>query len=144
MNILFIHQNFLGQFRHITAELARSANNKVVSICQAHAPKTQGIDSIVYTPAKPATNSVHPYLESTQLYVLTAKPSKEVFPDKPLIGFFEFFYHTQGADCGFDFEQPLSLDSKLRIRTYNSIHLLSLHTAELGISPTQWQRSVFP
>jgi glycosyltransferase involved in cell wall biosynthesis len=69
---------------------------------------------------------------------------KEVFPDTPLIGFFEFFYHTQGADCGFDPEQPLSLDSKLRIRTRNSIHLLSLHTADLGISPTQWQRSVFP
>ncbi len=173
MNILFIHQNFPGQFRHIAAELARSPSNKVVSICQAHAPKMPGIDSVVYTPAKPAANSVHPYLESTQLYVLNGQAIvsallklkqtpfqpdvivvhtgwgealfiKEVFPDTPLIGFFEFFYHTQGADCGFDPEQPLSLDSKLRIRTRNSIHLLSLHAADLGISPTQWQRSVFP
>ncbi len=173
MNIIFIHQNFPGQFRHIAAELARSPHNKVVSICQAHAPKMQGIDSVVYTPAKPAANSVHPYLESTQLYVLNGQAIvsallklkqnqfqpdvivvhtgwgealfiKEVFADTPLIGFFEFFYHTQGADCGFDPEQPLSLDSKLRIRTRNSIHLLSLHAADLGISPTQWQRSVFP
>ena len=173
MNIIFIHQNFPGQFRHIAAELARSPSNKVVSICQAHAPKMQGIDSVVYTPAKPAANSVHPYLESTQLYVLNGQAIvsallklkqnqfqpdvivvhtgwgealfiKEVFADTPLIGFFEFFYHTQGADCGFDPEQPLSLDSKLRIRTRNSIHLLSLHATDLGISPTQWQRSVFP
>lgn len=173
MNIIFIHQNFPGQFRHIAAELARSGNNRVVSICQPYAPKMPGIDSVVYTPDKPAANSIHPYLESTQLYVLNGQAVvrallklkqnqfqpdvivvhtgwgealfiKEVFPDTPLIGFFEFFYHSHGADCGFDPEQPLSLDSKLRIRTRNSIHLLSLHAADLGISPTQWQRSVFP
>lgn len=32
MNILFLHRNFPAQFRHISAELAKDPNNKVVFI----------------------------------------------------------------------------------------------------------------
>ena len=32
----------------------------------------------------------------------------------------------------------------MRIRTKNSINLLSLHASDAGISPTQWQKSLYP
>lgn len=173
MNIIFIHQNFPGQFRHIANQLASSPENKVYAICQAYAPKMSNIDSLVYKPLPTPPQSVHRYLDLTQRYVMNGhavvqalsrlkemnfQPDaivahtgwgealyvKEVFPDTPLIGFFEFFFHTEGADVGFDPEQPLTLEDRLVVRTRNGINLLSLHTADAGITPTEWQRCVFP
>lgn len=173
MKIIFIHQNFPGQFRHIAAELASKPGNKVVSICQVYAPKMSNMDCVVYQPQPAPSSPVHPYLESTQRFILNAQAVvkalqtlkqnrfqpdvifahtgwgealyvKEVFPDVPLVGFFEFYFHPEGADVGFDPEQPVDLDDRLRVQTRNAIHLLSLQTADFGITPTKWQRSVFP
>jgi len=173
MNIVFIHQNFPGQFRHIANELANSPDNKVMAVCQAHAPRMSNIDSVIYQPMTAPAQSVVRYLDLIQQYVLNGhgviialqklkevnfQPDvifahtgwgealyvKEVFPDVPLIGFFEFFFHIDGADVGFDPEQPLTADGRLVVRTRNSINFLSLHTADAGIAPTRWQRSVFP
>jgi glycosyltransferase involved in cell wall biosynthesis len=173
MNIVFIHQNFPGQFRHIAHELACNPENKVYGVCQAHAPKMANVDSVVYAPATAHGQSVNRYLDLTQRYVLNghgviqgllrlkeinfhpdviiahtgwgeALFVKEVFPDTPLIGFFEFYFHIKGADVGFDPEQPLSADDRLIVRVRNSINLLSLQTTDAGIAPTRWQRSLFP
>lgn len=173
MNIVFIHQNFPGQFRHIASNLARAAENSVVSISQDHAPKLKTIKNFSYKPARATTKGVHPYLVSTEASVLNGQAVarillelkkngfmpdvifahtgwgealyvKDIFPDTPLVGFFEFFYHASGADVGFDPEYPLGLDDALRVRTRNAIHLLSLDAVDFGITPTNWQRSVFP
>lgn len=69
---------------------------------------------------------------------------KDVYPDVPLIGFFEFFYHARGMDADFDPEFPLSKDAELRVRTRNGLLLLGAESCDLGISPTQWQKSVHP
>jgi glycosyltransferase involved in cell wall biosynthesis len=131
------------------------------------------IDSVVYTPMAVQGGTVNRYLDLSQRYVLNghgviqallrlkeinfypdvivahtgwgeALFVKEVFPDAPLIGFFEFYFHVKGADVGYDPEQPCSADDRLIVRTRNSINLLSLQTADAGIVPTSWQRSVFP
>ena len=173
MNIIFIHQKFPGQFRHIANELANNPDNKVYGVCQAHAPRMANIDSVVYAPAPQQGNTVNGYLDLTQRYVLNghgviqallrlkeinfypdvifahtgwgeALFVKEVFPDTPLIGFFEFYFHTRGADVGFDPEQPFSADDRLKVRMRNAINLMSLQAADVGITPTRWQRSLFP
>ena len=69
---------------------------------------------------------------------------KDVLPETRLIGFFEFFYRSTGADVNFDPEYPTGLDGILRLRTRTAIHLLALEAADAGITPTQWQKSVFP
>lgn len=69
---------------------------------------------------------------------------KDVFPRTRLISFFEFFYHPEGADCGFDPEFPVSFDDRTRIRSKNALHLMNLEACDLGISPTQWQKSLHP
>ncbi len=55
-----------------------------------------------------------------------------------------FSSHNIGADVGFDPEYPASLDDQFRVRTKNSINLLSMDTVDWGISPTQWQRAQYP
>ena len=69
---------------------------------------------------------------------------KDIFPDTKLINYVEFFYHAKVADVDFDPEFPNILDHMLRIRTYNSINLLALQACDAAISPTYWQKSLYP
>jgi glycosyltransferase involved in cell wall biosynthesis len=69
---------------------------------------------------------------------------KDVFPDTPLVGYCEFYHHARGADAGFDPEFPVSLNDTFRIRTMNAAKLLGLAGMDIGVSPTRWQRSLFP
>ncbi len=173
MNILFIHQNFPGQFRHIAQSLIDEGKHQVLSLCEAHAPGMQGVQRMEYTPARSGTPGVHPYLAPVEEHVIRGQSvarallhlkekgyqpdiivahmgwgeaiyPKDIYPNVPLVTFFEFFYQTTGADAGFDPEYPLTLDDLLRIRTKNITNLLSLHAADMGISPTAWQRSLYP
>ncbi len=69
---------------------------------------------------------------------------KDVFPQSPLLGYFEFFYHPQGADVGFASPRPSPLDIGPRVRTKNFGNLLALEAVDLGQCPTEWQRSLYP
>jgi len=69
---------------------------------------------------------------------------KDVFPHAKVIQYCEYYYHSQGSDMGFDPEFPSTLDDQFRIRIKNSTQLNSLIDCDLGISPTKWQRSLYP
>lgn len=173
MRVLFIHQNFPGQFRHIAGHWAADPANQVVAIAQKHAPGMKGVPMQVYGRAREVHEGTHHYLAGTEQAVLNAQgvvracgtlqakgfvPDvvighagwgetlyiKDVFPQARLINYFEFFYHATGADTDFDPEFPLTMDDRLRIRTKNAINLLSLDGCDAGISPTRWQHSTYP
>ncbi|MBF0333437.1 MAG: tetratricopeptide repeat protein, partial [Alphaproteobacteria bacterium] len=69
---------------------------------------------------------------------------KEVWPDAPLLSYFEFFYRPTGADLGFDREFPPGRDATAQSRVMNTINLLGLQAADWGQSPTRWQRAQYP
>jgi glycosyltransferase involved in cell wall biosynthesis len=173
MRILLIHQNFPGQFRHLAEHLKQDPQHQVKVICQPQAPKLAGIETLEYQPARNSSPHTHHYnrgLESHTLNgqavvkeLLKLKQSgfqpdivvahtawgeamyiKDVFPQTKLIGFFEFYYKAFGLDTDFDPEFPQVLDDVLRIRNKNTTHLLSLEAADIGICPTQFQKSTFP
>ncbi len=173
MRVLFLHQNFPGQFPHIASHLANTPGNQVISISQPHAKGLKNVTNVVYQPSRQVTKNIHHYIAGLESAVLngqaTAKVmeaikrkgftpdavighagwgetlyAKDVFPDAKLINYFEFFYHASGADTDFDPEFPNSVDDVLRIRTKNSINLLNLQASDAGISPTQWQKSLYP
>lgn len=173
MKILFIHQNFPGQFRHIAQALIDEEQHQVLSLCEPHAPGMSGVQRVEYKPARDNTPGVHGYLAAVENHIIRGQSAarallqlkergyqpdiivahmgwgeaifpKDIFPQVPLLTFFEFFYHTQGADAGFDPEYPLVLDDLLRIRSKNITNLLSLEAADAGISPTHWQRNLYP
>jgi glycosyltransferase involved in cell wall biosynthesis len=173
MRALFLHQNFPGQFPHIASHLANVAGNQVISISQKNAKGLANVPNVVYAPARQITPNIHHYIAGLESAVLngqaTAKVmealkqkgftpdvvighagwgetlyAKDVFPDSKLINYFEFFYRATGADTDFDPEFPNTVDDVLRIRTKNSINLLNLQASDAGISPTQWQKSLYP
>jgi glycosyltransferase involved in cell wall biosynthesis len=61
-----------------------------------------------------------------------------------VIGYFEFYFRTHGADIGFDPEFPVTLDDRCQVHTRNMTHLLSWQACDWGWSPTAWQAGLFP
>ncbi len=70
---------------------------------------------------------------------------RELYPNTPHIGYFEFFYHAHNSDMDFrqDLPMPPQLDF-LRVRTRNAQLLLDLHNCDAGYAPTNFQRSQIP
>lgn len=173
MRILFIHQNCPGQYKHLVQHLRQDPKNEIVFISKPNGNNVQGIRRIDYELHRQANPKTHHYLTSAENGVLhgqavarvliklrdqgwrpdviCAHPGwgealfvKDIYPDVPLLGFFEFFYRATGADCDFDPEFPNSMDDHFRLRAKNTINLLSLDACDWGMSPTFWQRSVHP
>lgn len=69
---------------------------------------------------------------------------KDIYPDTPLLGYVEFYYHAQGADAGFEPADVISTDEALRIRTLNAQLLLGMSSCDALVTPTAWQKSLFP
>jgi len=69
---------------------------------------------------------------------------KDVFPKAEIIQYFEYYYQGSGADTGFDPEFPNTFDDQLRVRIKNSTQLQSLMGCDQGVSPTHWQKSLYP
>ena len=173
MNILFVHQNFPGQYLHLARHLAAIPGNRVVSITQRRDAALPGVQRVLYHRAREVTRHVHPYLSGTEASVLNAQAVaraaltlkksgfvpdvmlghngwgeiwylKDIFPTAPLIGYFEFFYRFQGADVGFDPSEKTGIDTASRLRTKNIGNLLGLEACDLGQCPTHWQFSGYP
>ena len=173
MKILFVHQNFPGQYLHVARHLGAQPGNEVVFITQRTDATLPGVKNIVYKPHRGVTQKQHHYLVDTEAGLLNAQAVarvaldlkqagfvpdvmlghngwgvtwylKDVYPDTPLIGYFEFFYRFRGADVGFDPAEPDIFDTAPRIRTKNMGNLIGLDAADMGQMPTQWQRSLYP
>lgn len=173
MRVLFVHQNFPGQYRHLAQHLATVPGNQVVFITQRKDAHLPGVRNIVYKPQRPITKHVHHYLLGFEAGVLNAQAVarialdlkrsgfipdvmvghngwgeiwylKDVFPQTPLLGYFEFFYRLNGTDVGFDSTENLSFDVAPRIRTKNVGNLIGLEAADWGQCPTVWQKSTYP
>ncbi len=69
---------------------------------------------------------------------------KGIFPGAKVVGLFEYYYRTQGADVGFDPEFPRTFDDTFRVHSLNATQLLALESCDVGYSPTDWQRRCFP
>ncbi len=69
---------------------------------------------------------------------------KDIYPETPILSYFEFFYRFNGADVNFDPETPNTLDDAARVRIKNATNLQNLEMTDWGISPTHWQKSLHP
>ena len=69
---------------------------------------------------------------------------KDVLPSVPAIGYCEFYYRAEGADIGFAPDDVADLDTRKRLRLRNIAQLVTLDAIDGGISPTRWQKSLYP
>jgi glycosyltransferase involved in cell wall biosynthesis len=69
---------------------------------------------------------------------------RDVWPDSPMLGYFEFYYRHDKADVGFDPEFPAEPLDFPRIRAKNAINHIALNLGGAGQTPTEWQLSTYP
>lgn len=171
MNILFLHRNFPAQFRHIAPMLANDPSNNVVFITNNDKLNLPNIKKYQYKLKRQIPNDCHRYLRFVEESIIhgqaTAevamalknqgfKPDiiyghtwgqtmfmKDVFPDVPLLCYFEWFYNAKGGDVGFDGRKP-NVDELAKLRTKNSHLLIDLYSCDGGICPTKFQAKQFP
>jgi glycosyltransferase involved in cell wall biosynthesis len=174
MKILFVHQNFPGQFLHLAPELQRRGHEVRMLTDAANSRKfaTEGFrykfDAAPVDPA--ATRLGRNYTTMSDRGVVVARAClqlrergympdvifghsgwgetlflKEVWPEAKLIVYAEFYYKGRGADVGFDPEfNPPTFD-QVMIAQGRTAHLgQALLHADAGLSPTEWQASTYP
>lgn len=72
MNILFIHQNFPGQFKHLAPVLAADPANTVVAMTMKKIDITewQGVRLISYNPNRESAHNVHPWVKDFESKII--------------------------------------------------------------------------
>lgn len=172
--ILFIHQNFPGQYRHLAPALV-ARGDRVEAIGGPTSRELPGIPLHRYNPM-PAGGvpPCHPWATDFQTKVLRGeavartlealrnqglRPDlivghpgwgelllvKDLFPDVPVLHQVEFIYLLQGGDSDFDPEfDEPSWMRSARVRLRRATQLLALQDLDWGMAPTPWQASTVP
>jgi glycosyltransferase involved in cell wall biosynthesis len=170
---LFVHQNFPGQFLHIARHLAKTQKHEVVFITEPNANELPGVRKVPYRKPPGAAAEAHVAAReldggvrradavahtAANLKQLGFTPDiiighhgwgellnlPDVWPGVPLLGYFEFYYHHDGIDVGFDPEFPPNPLDYPRIRAKNAINHIALNLGCHGQTPTEWQFSTYP
>ncbi|WP_237151745.1 glycosyltransferase [Oryzibacter oryziterrae] len=171
MKVLFLHRSFPGQFVHFARDLA-ARGHQVVALAHTHLEAVEGVRQHRYMPPTVQHSSLpHTrYYEEAIAFGLAVvgacraldregfRPDivightgwgettflKDVWPDAPVLGYFEFFHRALGADVGFDPEFPEPSDIAFRLRARVASELVNLDAADWGFIASRWQRSLYP
>ena len=174
MKVLFVHNNFPGQYQHIARALATDSSIQIAAIGSSTSQAMSGVNLIRYSLRDVDVSATHPFARRFDmechrgeqvLYALSSLatsgfvpdiimaypgwgetlPLRTIFPDARIILYCEFFYGMRGRDVGFDSEFPeTGADGHVALHLKNASSLLALTDCDFGISPTDWQRSTFP
>ena len=173
MRILITHTNFPAQFRHIAEYLGRSKKNQIIFATSNPRPEwvIPGVKKAIFTPAK-KEGEFHPLarvhneaLRNSLAIVRLCEKLKrdgfipdvilghsgwgqtlflrDIFPDAPFVGYFEWYYRSDSAEITFD-GQSRTVMQRATLRTRNTPILHDLVSCRVGVTPTAWQRAQFP
>jgi glycosyltransferase involved in cell wall biosynthesis len=170
MRVLFVHQNFPGQFRHLAKGLA-DAGNEVRAVAISPRQSIAGVEIDRYSPTRSSTRGIHPWAVDFETKTIRAEACArkmlelraagfapdlvighpgwgetwlldQVWPSARLLCLQEFHY---GADLDFDPEFPShGQEGCFRFQIKNYCLLPGLDNMDWGMSPTAWQRAQFP
>ncbi len=173
MRVLFVHQNFPGQYLQLAPALAARGDEVVALAIEGKKP-SRGVRIITYKPRRGSSESIHPWVADIETKVIRGEAAaraalelrnrgfvpdvicahpgwgealflKDVFPKTRMLSFVEFYYRAEGADFGFDPEfAEDDVAARCRLRMKNANSLLNLDAADWCVTPTEWQRSTVP
>lgn len=173
MKYLFVHQNFPGQYLHIVRQLVARRDNQVYFITQPNDNEIPGVVKLIYPKDQRSSVNCHPYAVEFDRAVRNGnsvaeicrnlrdeglRPDlmighsgwgetlflKNIYPEVPLLANFEFFYHANGVDVGFDPEFTTVFNNAQSLHARNATNLLAYHSADWAHTATRWQRSLYP
>jgi len=175
MHVLFVHQNFPAQFGHVATYLVEKMKWPATFVTHVGTGTLGGVELVQYAITSGATAANHFCSRTFENYVWHAdgiyhalrdrpniKPDlivahsglgtsvflRELYPDVPVIGLFEYYYRPHHPQSDMTFRKDLGwlLDEQtfLRSRCRNAVQLLELQNCQAGYCPTEFQRSCLP
>ena len=173
MKYLFVHQNFPGQYLHIVRHLAASGKNEILFVSEQNENTLPGVRKLVYRMHRYANVETHANAREFEQAMIRAEAVAraaaglkqlgftpdivighhgwgellnlpDVWPDAPLLGYFEFYYHLDGFDMDFDPEFPSDRAMHPTVRARNAVNLIALSSNGHGQTPTHFQHSTYP
>ena len=175
MHVLYVHQNYPAQFGHLAQHLVKKLGWQCTFVSETPGGRVDGIEKIQYRTTGGATKHNHfcsRTFENTVWHcdgvyeAMLRRPDlkpdlivghsgfgstlflRELYPDVPVLNFFEFYYKTHDADSDMDFRKDLKWEvpeiKYLRSRARNAMILLDLQNCQAGYTPTLFQKSRFP
>jgi glycosyltransferase involved in cell wall biosynthesis len=171
--ILFIHQNFPGQFPYIADALVRRGH-RVVALGGPTAKDIPGVKVLRWKLGRGSTEGIFAPAVRAEADLLRAQAAarvadtlkaegfvpdliighpgwgetihlSEVWPGVPQIMFGEFFYKSHGADVAFDLEYEKSdLAADMQVHSKNLGMALAYAEADAIVCPTPFQAQTLP
>lgn len=172
IKLLFVHVNFPGQFKELLKTLKKHENVELAFITSNQTAQMDGVKIMRYQPPVTKPEGMIHYLgtlnrdlegarEVTKKAIELARSGftpdvvighigwcglhfmKDVFAQTKLIGYAEWYYRWQNSWENFIGEK-VKMDTKAKIRMLNATSVLGLESLDVSVTPTHWQRSVFP
>ena len=177
MHVLYVHQNYPAQFGHVARHLVK-LGWKCTFVSRTTEGNDGGIEKVAFRSAGKPGKDAHSCARGFESMVwqsdgvyraLKKRPDikpdlivghsgfgttlflPELYPDTPLINYFEYYFRprTTGYDWWFrrDLEElgwVVPERKRLRVRCRNTMTLLDLQQCHAAYAPTEFQRSVFP
>ncbi len=173
MKILFVHQNFPAQFKHLAPALVKLGYD-VQALAINNNPVPAGIHVTYYKPLRSNSPKIHPWVLDIESKVIRAEAAfyaalklrdagftpdiiiahpawgeswflKDVWPGARMGLYAELYYKNNDSDTDFDaeFSKPHVAEA-CRLRLKNASHDLQFALADKLLSPTEFQRCTFP
>jgi glycosyltransferase involved in cell wall biosynthesis len=173
-DVLFVHNNFPGQFAKLAAHLAQVPDLRVQAIGSLTSGSIPDVAVERYRAVPGRSPEIHAFARRFDdecrraeqvMYVANALkaggfnpslicvhpgwgealPLRSIFPGAKICVYAEFYYRTQGTDVGFEEEHgSFGVDGATRIAARNASNLLAMADADFAYAPTRWQRGLFP
>ena len=173
MRLLFLHNNFPGQYARIIKHLNGRKGIDILAVSRAGNRQPSPVRRIDYEPHRSVCEQVHPALRYTEEAVIRGqavykalaptrakgwRPDlmlahsgfgdglflKDLWPDARYMPYLEWYYRAYGSDASFFDEGAKDPNVELRIRMKNTAILQDLAAMDWGQSPTRYQKSQFP
>ncbi|MBK4215652.1 glycosyltransferase [Paracoccus caeni] len=173
MKILLVHQNFPGQFPHLSQALVQRGH-QVLALTDEKNQRESPVEVVRYKSPEPVQSNGalgRTYSNYAERAYLTARGARalrdrygfqpdvilghsgwgetlflqEIWPQAKLLIYAELLYRTRGQDVGFDLEVQQDSDESRFMTVARSAHLIQgIVQAHAAIAPTRYQADSFP
>lgn len=174
MKLLLVHQNMPGQYRELLNWLIGQGTHEIVFLTQRRdIPDRAGVRRVVYAPHHVPSDDAYGLskvwaecvgagygaaMAAARLRDEGFVPDivlghtgwgellfmKQVLPDVPILGLFEYYYRSTGGPVGFDPEEPPGEATPFLLQARNAVPNSNILAVDQGVVPTRWQRDCFP